>query len=301
MRIVPWLLLSGVVGCGASPSSSTTGDGGVTTGGDASTNDASSMTFDGGGDLPDASTPGDDAGDDAASAADRDHDGIADAQEAAWADAYFPYYSIHPSDGCKTHGVLFRMMPHPQEMGRIVVIYDVLYDADCGASGHDGDDEQFAIVFDPKRAAPEGILAVRAISHQDTPCEHDTTCGQCSGMSACGTAMRSGKAYPAVYPSKDKHGTYADMATCSGSFICDFGGCALSAAPDAPSFVNAGEPAYPLVHDLTANGFITTANGWTHMELFGFDPWKAGNFGGAGDVSKDLVDVRFVVDTTGCP
>jgi len=32
-----------------------------------------------------------------------------------------------------------------------------------------------------------------------------------------------------------------------------------------------------------------------------FDPWKAGNFGGAGDVSKDLVDDAFVVDTTACP
>jgi hypothetical protein len=42
------------------------------------------------------------------------------------------------------------------------------------------------------------------------------------------------------------------------------------------------------------------ANGWTEAALFNFDPWKAGIFGGAGDVSLDLVDSSFVVDTTAC-
>ena len=53
------------------------------------------------------------------------------------------------------------------------------------------------------------------------------------------------------------NGSYADEATCSGSFICDFGGCALAPA-DAPMLVNAGEPGHPLIHDLTAEGFVTT-------------------------------------------
>ncbi len=295
------LVLAACLGCGASSSSTNAVDAGDIDGAigvDAADGGASD---DGATAPPDDASQSVDATGDANAAADLDRDGLADAQELAWAAAYFPYYSLHPSDGCKTHGVLFRMMPHPQQPTRIVVLYDVLYDSDCGANGHAGDDEGFAIVFDPARPAPGGILAVRAISHQDTPCERDTTCGQCSGMSACSTAMRAGKSYPAVYPSKDKHGTYADTATCSANFICDFGGCALSAAPDAPAFVNAGEPGHALVHDLTTDGFITTANGWTHTELSHFDPWKAGNFGGAGDVSKDLVDVRFIVDTSGCP
>jgi len=58
---------------------------------------------------------------------------------------------------------------------------------------------------------------------------------------------------------------------------------------------------HPLVHDLTTQGFVTAQNGWTKSELLDFDPWKAGTFGGAGDVSKDLVDTSFVIDTTGCP
>jgi hypothetical protein len=35
------------------------------------------------------------------------------------------------------------------------------------------------------------------------------------------------------------------------------------------------------------------------MELFHFDPWKDQNFGGAGNVSQDLVDPAF--DTPACP
>jgi hypothetical protein len=233
-------------------------------------------------------------------AGDGDGDGIDDAQEKVYADTYLPYLSIHPSDGCATHGIAYRVAPHPKEPSRVMMWIDVLYNDDCGTGGHAGDDEMFGVVIDPTRPAPAGILAVRAISHQGTPCEHTTTCGSCPGMSACATGMRDGKAYPAVFPSKDKHGNYVDMATCSGSFVCDFGGCASNPTPDATSKVNVGEPGHPLVHDLTDQGFVTAANGWSHAELLHFDPWKAGKFGGAGDVSKDFVDVAFVVDTTKC-
>ncbi len=65
--------------------------------------------------------------------------------------------------------------------------------------------------------------------------------------------------------------------------------------------LNAGGPTHPLVHDRTTDGFVTAANGWKQAALMHFDPWKPGEFGGAGDVSKDLVDGSFVIDTTGGP
>ena len=232
---------------------------------------------------------------------DRDEDQLDDARELEWARAYLPYLSISPSDKCSTHGVLARVSPHPSEKGRVMIWYDVLYDADCGTNGHAGDDEMFGVVIDPKKPAPDGILAIRTISHQNTPCEHSVTCGRCAGMKACGTAKRDGKDTPVVYPSKDKHGNYADAAVCASSFVCDFGGCQLSPTPDVPAIVNVGEPAHPFVHDLTTEGFVTAAAGWKHSELMHFDPWKPGNFGGAGDVSKDLVDASFVIDTKACP
>jgi hypothetical protein len=235
---------------------------------------------------------------DGASDVDEDGDGIPDAREAEWASAYLPLLSIHPSDGCKTHGILYRLSPHPKDAKKMMMRVVVLFDEDCGANGHAGDDEVFGVVFDPQKPAPAGILAVRAISHQGTPCERTTTCGSCRGLSACSTATKDGAAYPVVYPSKDKHGLYVDKGTCSTSFVCDFGGCSLATSPPASPMVNAGEPGKPLVTNLTTEGFVTAANGWTKQELMNFDPWKPGDFGGAGDVSNDLVDDAFVVD---CP
>jgi hypothetical protein len=243
-----------------------------------------------------------DAGGDASGGdTDSDGDGLSDALERSLATDYLPFVSVHPSDGCKTHGLLVRIAPHPKEPKRVMMWIDVLYDQDCGANGHPGDDEMFGAVIDPSKPAPTGILALRAISHQGTPCEHTSTCGSCTGMTACATAERAGKTYPVVFPSKDKHGNYVDKGACDTSFICDFGGCGLASAPDTAPIVNAGEPAHPLVHDLTTEGFVTSANGWTQAALMHFDPWKAGTFGGAGDVSKDLVDVSFVIDTKACP
>jgi hypothetical protein len=251
---------------------------------------AASASIDGGPVSPDSDPPSED----------RDADGLADALEAKIAAEYMPFLSVHPDDGCKTHGMLFRLAPHPKETGRLMMWVDVLYDRDCGASDHPGDDEMFGVVIDPARPAPAGILALRAISHQGTPCERVSTCGQCTGMSACSTATRNGASYPALYASKDKHGNYADTDTCRKNFICDFGGCALAKEPDGAPILNAGEPGHALVHDLTTEGFVTAANGWTQSELLHFDPWKAGDFGSAGDVSKDLVDPAFVIDTTAC-
>lgn len=231
---------------------------------------------------------------------DSDGDGLSDALEAKLAAEYAPYLSLHPSDGCKTHGVLVRIAPHPREKGRVMMWLDVLFQKDCGANGHVGDNEMSGIVIDPAKPAPAGILAVRSISHQNTACQRVTTCGLCPGMTACTTAIRSGVALPVIFASKDKHGTYVDEATCDQSFVCDFGGCALSPSPSTAPIVNVGEPTKPLVTNLTTQGFVTAANGWTEPAVMDFDPWKPGDFGGAGDVSKDLVDDAFVIDTAAC-
>ena len=70
--------------------------------------------------------------------------------------------------------------------------------------------------------------------------------------------------------------------------------------PTAPAFVNAGEPGHPLVHDLTIDGFVTPANGFTAPELQNYDPWGGKDFGGAGNVAGDLGDASFVIDPKGC-
>jgi hypothetical protein len=231
---------------------------------------------------------------------DGDGDGISDALEDELAQAFFPYFSLDPDDGCPRHGVLYRLSPHPDDPSKLLIRYDVLFERDCGLTGHVGDNEVFSVLADPALPGPDGILAVRAISHQATLCEHVSTCGSLPGCAPCAVATRDGGVYPIVFSSRDKHGGYVDEQACDASVVCDFGGCTLGAPTSLPALVNAGEPGAPLVSDLTAQGFITSDDGWSEPELLHFDPWSGAEFGSAGEVADDLVDDAFVIDASGC-
>jgi hypothetical protein len=238
---------------------------------------------------------------------DRDQDGLDDAQEQVWAQQYLPYLSISPDDACATpRGIVVRVSPHPSGMGLLHIHYDVLYNDDCGTfasgiTGHIGDSEHFAITVDPTMPPPRGIVAIKAISHHGTQCEMATECGRCAGQTACQTLTKNGVATPAVWAARDKHGNYVNRSmTCLPAAINTCGDvCDDSAAPDMPPIVNVGEPCHPLVNNLTTMGFVTSANGWTHMELFNYDPWGGQNFGGADVLATSLVDPAF--DTPACP
>lgn len=234
-----------------------------------------------------------DAGPGDAGATDLDLDGLDDAEELRLASEYLPYFSVSDTDACPRSGIIFRMRPHPDDAGRIAVTMVVLYENDCGAGGHVGDDEVFGMTIDPATPAPAGILAIRTIAHQNTACEAITGCGTCAGFSPCTTGTRRGVAYPAIFASRDKHGWYATEAECDNA--CFFTNqCELSSAPAEPMLLNAGEPGAPLTNDLTASGLITAAGGWTETSLMNFDPWASMNFGGAGDTTSDLTDAAFL-------
>jgi hypothetical protein len=235
-------------------------------------------------------------------ATDADGDGIDDARELSIAKDYFPYFSIHPGETCSRHGVLFRVSPHPGDATKIAIWYVVLYERDCGLHGlgaHVGDDEVFGEVVDPERPAPAGILALRAISHQNTTCERITTCGSLPRCEPCATAPKEGRPYPVVFSSYSKHGNYASESVCNG-WLCDFSGCEMSGTPDVPPLVNAGEPGAPLSENLTAAGFVNTGGGWSEPSLMNFNPWGNAKFGTAGNVTDDLMDSSFVVSLDGC-
>src|SRR6185295_13268866 len=96
--------------------------------------------------VADAAPPPNDGGggnDAAANGTDSDGDGLSDALEEKIATEYLPLVSVDASDQCPTRGILVRVTPHPKEQGRITVWAIVLYDEDCGANGHPGDDETF--------------------------------------------------------------------------------------------------------------------------------------------------------------
>jgi hypothetical protein len=235
---------------------------------------------------------------------DSDGDGVPDEIEKRVASEYLPFVSLHKNDSCTTRGIVFRAAKHPRNAGKLQVWGVVVYDRDCGANGHHGDDEGFGVVVDPTKRGAAGILAVKTISHQNTPCESKATCGVCPGMNRCTTVTTAGGAYPVIFSSKNKHGNYVSESKCDGSFFCDSGGCELRTAAELQStgipIVNVGEPTHPLVTNLTTQGFITAANGWRSTELFDYDPWHPGDFGSAGDLSKDFVDDAFVIDAASC-
>jgi hypothetical protein len=224
---------------------------------------------------------------------DLDEDGLDDGEEQRIAEDYLPFLSLAPDDACPTMGIVYHAAIHPLDPTKIHITYVMLYDVDCGADGHVGDDEVFALTIDPAIAAPRGILAMRAIAHQDTPCGHDTLCGCAgSGLPPCETLPLAGEPWPVVYASRDKHGNYLFDADCDGS--CFFTNeCEPAASSPVPMLVNAGEPQRQLIGDLTAAGLITAANGWTSAGLFDFDPWGPDDFGSAGNIASDLTDPAF--------
>lgn len=249
---------------------------------------------DGAGDQADGGGPVAAAADGAAVDPDRDGDGLGDQREMELALAYRPHLSLHPDDGCPLGAIVLRVRPHPEDPTLVHIVYDHLFETDCGATGHVGDDEVFAITIDPAVPPPAGIRAIRAIAHQSTPCQKVSECGACGDLDACDTVERAGAAWPVVYSSRDKHGSY--VAGCAWS--C-FDACELEAAGDDPPMLNAGEPDAHLAEDLTAAGLITAEAGWREEELFGVDPWDPGReFGGAGVIVGDLTDPAF--DTPAC-
>jgi hypothetical protein len=225
------------------------------------------------------------------STVDDDSDGLADDVEDRLAREYLPYVSLDPSDGCALSGFVARVRKHPADPTKIVIVYSHLFQRDCGLAGHVGDNEAFGIAVDPTKPAPAGILAMRTASHQNTPCQRTTECTTCGNDSRPRCDLQDG--WPVLYASKDKHGQYATKSSCSLIGTC-FDQCSLNPVRTSAPVTNVGEPGHPRVTDLTAQGFITAANGWTEADLMNFDPWdESHDFGGAGNVAGDLQDATF--------
>jgi hypothetical protein len=228
---------------------------------------------------------------------DDDGDGLLDDVELQLARDYLPYLSLDPGDGCPRSGLVARVRKHPADPTKILIVYSHVFERDCGLGGHVGDNEAFGIAIDPSLPAPAGILAIKTASHQGTPCERISECSTCATDTRDRCDLASG--WPVLYASKDKHGQYATKDRCSLLGTC-FDQCTLAAARTTPPIVNAGEPDHPLVTDLTAQGFITPANGWTEPDLMNFDPWTTtSDFGGAGNIAGDLQDATF--EPAACP
>ncbi len=228
---------------------------------------------------------------------DVDGDGLEDADEQQMAEAYLPFISLDPSDGCPRSALVARIRKHPEDPTKISIIYSHLFERDCGVNGHIGDNEAFGIAIDPTKPAPQGLLAMRTASHQSTLCERVTECSTCGdSRKPCDLAADGGAMWPVLYPSKGKHGQYARKQDCS---LSCFDQCTLAPTRTRPQILNVGEPGKPLVTDLTASGLITSSGGWTEASVMNYQVWGTAQFGTAGVVSEDLDDATFV--PAACP
>ena len=198
---------------------------------------------------------------------DEDHDGIPDEVEGALARQLFPTLHAPALDACPepTHPkpVLFRAR-HPSFRGtpdqdHLVINYVLLYDADCGASPHPGDDE--AVVVFARRSTNQqySFESIAATAHTNTAAE-----------------FRSRTTDRDLWIEADKHAHFAQYANCPR---CDRNGAAWEV-----ELFNAGEPGAPLILDL---GVVRPA-------YKGIDPWSpVTRFLGAGVIGSEGLTLRF--------
>ncbi len=220
-------------------------------------------------------------------ATDRDADGLEDAEEDRLAKAYLPFLSLDPSDQCPTSGLVVRVTPG-ERAGQVRLRYAWIFDRSCAQVKSEGGGGSFALVVDPARAAPDGLISVRAIARRDTSCQRASTCGRCAGESSCATLGDA--SLPAVWASTDSHALYADRPrTCTQVNNCA-ATCVDASQASAPPVLNVGEPDAPLIHDLTDEGFIRPELGWQSASLMHYDPWGGKPFGSISPIVRLLAD-----------
>lgn len=207
--------------------------------------------------------------------ADLDQDGLADAWEQLVIDRYRPLLRFDEQESllddatAVTADVARVALVSPSPL-RVRVFIMLGYSKDygsCGFTAHHGDSERVAIdLAAPENAAPGDVttLAMYTAAHEGTANDHGKI------FDGAALAQLVFAADPAtteprwvVFPSQDKHGTYATIAICEDISVvpCLDEDCAPDGVADPatfdrlPPFVNAGEEAHPLVSDLTAIGF----------------------------------------------
>jgi hypothetical protein len=221
---------------------------------------------------------------------DADGDGIDDDFEREVAQLNLPAVFLAADESCGgPHGVLYRVRRHPQNPSRLAITYVVLYSSDCGPlNGHAGDAETFAVTvdLDAEPGAP-ATVGVETWAHAHTSCGSTSSCDAAPGTSSCADPSEP-KASGAVviYASTKKHANYLSRQTCSDNCLdqCSPGQRLLG------PLLNVGEPDHPLVHDLTTDGFVQTADGWDER-LLHIDPWGTAEFGGGGRLDEPLTNV----------
>jgi hypothetical protein len=227
--------------------------------------------------------------------ADVDGDGLTDAWEDLALDRLRPLLRFDEDeqligDAGAVLRELGRVTPRPGAALDVVAIIVLAYALDYGScggfTGHHGDSERVALrLGTPAGGGPGDVEVVAAFTtgHEGTSNDQSRVfAGADRAQLVTAPDPERGEPRWVVYPSADKHATYATVALCEGVSVvpcfdedCGPDGVADPAAYDRlPPAANVGEPGHRRVDDLAALGFP------------GDSAWGAGDFcGGLGGTS----------------
>jgi hypothetical protein len=218
---------------------------------------------------------------------DEDLDALVDAWEAAAIDRLRPRRRMDEDeqligDPTATIGDVGRAAPGPDAHLRLFVMlgYSLDYGSCGGFTGHHGDSERVALDLRAEPAGGPGGVRVEAAytaAHEGSANDQGRVfTGPDLGQLVIEDDPELGEPRWIVFPSADKHATYATIEICEGvsaipCFDEDCGPDGVS-DPDAfdrlPAFVNAGEEQHPLVDDLAGVGF-PGESAWADQDFCG--------------------------------
>lgn len=220
--------------------------------------------------------------------ADGDQDGLADAWEDVVIDRFRPLLRLDEqeslvSDAAAVVANVARVAVIAKAPLHVRVFLMIGYSKDygsCGFTSHNGDSERVAVdLVATSGGGPGDVSQVGAYTaaHESTANDHSRKfTGADLALLVRANDPEAGEPRWVVFPSQDKHGTYATIDICENISVipCFDEDCAPDGAADPskfdrlPPFVNAGEEASPLVTDLSAIGFPGD-DAWANKDFCG--------------------------------
>lgn len=219
---------------------------------------------------------------------DLDQDGLADAWEEVIIDRFRPLLRFDEaesliSDSTFVVADVARVALVSQSPLRARVFIMLGYTKDfgsCGFTAHNGDSERVALDLMATAGGGPGDVTAAGMytaAHENTASDHSRKFeGADQGQLVYENDGVTSEPRWVVFPSQDKHGTYASIEICENiSFVpcfdedCGPDGVANPQEYDLlPPFINAGEEAHPLVTDLSMIGFPGD-DAWAEQDFCG--------------------------------
>lgn len=174
-----------------------------------------------------------------------------------------------------------RVAPGPGEELRLYVMLGYSRDyGSCGLTSHNGDSERVALALEAwPEGGPGGVVMVQAYTaaHEGAATDHGRVFSQRElGMLVLGPDPTTAEPRWIVFPSADKHATYATVEICEAisSVPCFDEDCGPDGVDDPslydalPIVANAGEEAAPRLTELSSVGFAGD-DAWADQDFCG--------------------------------